>query len=128
MNKDKMELEEAIKLCENLINCLGTGLAKFGETIDLGSKDIGYIQAIETVLKEIEYVKNDEQKAMEILKQNSIGRYKKEENGTISHIIAVEDFKKILHLIDTQEIKLKNSIPKKKIENEIELRNNIITN
>ena len=99
-----MELEEATKILKNIKNSY----------IDILYKK--EIRAIKTVLQELEYVKNGEQKAMEILKQNSIGRYKKEENGTISYIIAVEDFKKILNLIDTQEIELKNSIPKKKIE------------
>ena len=99
-----MELEEETKILKNIKNSY----------IDILYKK--EIRAIKTVLQELEYVKNGEQKAMEILKQNSIGRYKKEENGTISYIIAVEDFKKILNLIDTQEIELKNSIPKKKIE------------
>ena len=42
-----MELEEAIKICRNLIDTLGTGLVKFGGKIDLSSKDIGYMEAIE---------------------------------------------------------------------------------
>ncbi len=82
-------------------------------------------EALETVLEALEDNKNTEEKAMKILKENSIGRYKKEENGEITHIIAVEDFKKILHLIERQqeqinELKTK-SIPKKKIEDEIKL-------
>ena len=105
-----MKLEEAIKYLNSIKN-----------------NDFFDKQAIETVLKEIEYVKNDKEKAMEILRENSIGRYKRDVNGIETYIIAVEDLKKILNLIDTQEIKLKNSIPKKKIEDKIqECEDNII--
>ena len=45
-----MELEEAIKICRNLIDTLGTGLVKFGGKIDLSSKDIGYMEAIEIII------------------------------------------------------------------------------
>ena len=111
-----MELEEAINRLEDL------KLIYEQQSILMSKYKDSYLlnkQAIETVLKEIEYIKNDKEKAMEILRENSIGKYKRDVNGIETYIIVVEDFKKILNLIDTQEIKLKNSIPKKKIEDKI---------
>ena len=68
----------------------------------------------------------EEKKAIEILRQNSIGRF--EEDGYILKSIAVEDFKKILNLINnlykenlTLKYNEKNEvIPVKKIEEKID--------
>ena len=115
MNEDK-ELEEAIAKLQDVKEFW----INYNYATEEGKKSlIENAKAIETVLQVLKNNKNKEKEAMEILKKNSIGRYKNEKNGEISHIIAVEDFKRILNLIERQEEQLKNSIPKKKIEDKI---------
>ena len=52
-------MEEDIKIVENLINVLNTGLCKFGENVQMS--DCGYQQAIEYLLKR-NYLENEARK------------------------------------------------------------------
>ncbi len=61
MEKD---LEEAKRVCENLINVLGTGMVKFGEKIKLGTEEDGYIEAIKKILQGL---KDKDEKIKKIL-------------------------------------------------------------
>lgn len=62
------EIKESKELCLNLLDTLGTGLVKFGETINLGSKDVGYVDAIKNLLQ---YVKELEESNKDLDHENN---------------------------------------------------------
>lgn len=53
-------MEEDIKILENLINVLNTGMCKFGENVQMNN--CGYQDGIENILNELERLQKENEK------------------------------------------------------------------
>ena len=100
-------MEEDIKIVENLINVLNTGLCKFGENVQMS--DCGYQQAIENLLKR--YKELEEEVESEKFYHNADKEFIQKYHDEASELNT-----KCINL----ETQLSNSIPISVIQNKID--------